>query len=343
MDAMPQVSRFDFRPRKLGLLEGRSAKPPPFGVDGDWHALDADGRPATRFLEEVTAITIAVGDAPQDLPFDLRTDDADEADRWEACIRRAPRALLAAALLLRDPPASTWAGLVAESATYSMLQAGPEFRAWRERSDARPADDADAPRVRVDSRGEAAEVVLTRAGRHNALDVRMRDELYDALLALELGGAAAVIVRGEGPSFCSGGDLGEFGTFPDPTTAHEVRLARSLALRFAALSDRMAVGLHGRCVGSGSELPAFAAHVIASDDVEIGLPEASLGLVPGAGGTVSIPRRCGRSRLLELLVTGEPIDAATALGWGLVDEVVPRTELEARVRQVAATRRSRAR
>ena len=232
---------------------------------------------------------------------------------------------------------------MAESATYSMLQSGPEFRAWRDRSDARPADDADAPRVRVESHDDLAEVVLTRAGRHNALDVRMRDELYDALLALELGEAPAVIVRGEGPSFCSGGDLGEFGTFPDPATAHEVRLARSLALRFAALSDRMVVGLHGRCLGSGIELPAYAAHVVAADDAEIGLPEASLGLVPGAGGTVSIPRRCGAARLLELLVTGEPISAATALDWGLVDEVVPRAELEARVRAAAATRRSRAR
>jgi enoyl-CoA hydratase/carnithine racemase len=314
------------------------ATPQVIRVDGDPGALDADGRPAARFLGEVAAITIAVGDVPRDLPFDLRTDDPEDAARWEACIRRAPRALVAAALLLRTPPPSTWAGLVAESATYSMLQAGPEFRAWRERSDARPADDADAPRVRVDSHGAVAEVVLTRAGRHNALDVRMRDELYDALLALELGEAAAIVVRAEGPSFCSGGDLGEFGTFPDPATAHQVRLARSLALRFAALSDRMVVGLHGRCLGSGIELPAFAAHVIAADDAEIGLPEASLGLVPGAGGTVSITRRCGAARLLELLVTGEPIDAATARDWGLVDEVVPRGRLEARLREVASSR-----
>jgi enoyl-CoA hydratase/carnithine racemase len=315
-------------------------------VDGDWQALDADGRPAARFLAEVAAITIAVGDAPPDLPFDLRTHDPDEADRWEACIGRAPHALLAAALLLRDPPVGTWAGLVAESATYSMLQAGPEFRGWRERSDARPADDADAPRVRVDAHGRVAEVVLTRAGRHNALDVRMRDELYDALLALELGEAAAVIVRGEGPSFCSGGDLGEFGTFPDPATAHGVRLARSLALRFAALSDRMVVALHGQCLGSGIELAAYAARVIAADDAELGLPEASLGLVPGAGGTVSIPRRCGAPRLLELLVTGEPVGATTALAWGLVDEVVPRADLETRVREAAsevASSRGRAR
>jgi enoyl-CoA hydratase/carnithine racemase len=306
-------------------------------IDRDWSAV-GDGRPASELLAEAAAITIAVGDAPADLPFDLRTDDPAEADRWEAAIERAPLALLAAALLLRSRPASTWAGLVAESATYSMLQAGPEFRAWRDGSDATPADDGGMPRVRVTTSGEVAEVVLTRPGRHNALDVQMRDELYDALMALELGHAGAVVVRGEGPSFCSGGDLGEFGTFPDPLTAHRVRLARSLALRFAALAERMVVGLHGRCLGSGIELPAYAGHVVAADDATFGLPEASLGLVPGAGGTVSIARRCGPSRVLELLVTGEPIDAATALAWGLVDEVAPRDRLDARLHELASSR-----
>ena len=116
-----------------------------YGSTATGTAPDADGRPASRFLAEVAAYHDRGRRHAPALPFDLRTGDADEADRWEACIERAPRALLAAALLLREPPASTWAGLVAESATYSMLQAGPEFRAWRGRSDPWPADDADAP------------------------------------------------------------------------------------------------------------------------------------------------------------------------------------------------------
>src|SRR5207245_2169044 len=85
-------------------------------------------------------------------------------------------------------------------------------------------------------------------------------------------------------------------------------------------------GVHGACLGAGIELPAFAARVVAADDTAIGLPEAGLGLVPGAGGTVSITRRAGRQRLLELLITGEPIEAATAHAWGLVDEVVARVQ-----------------
>jgi enoyl-CoA hydratase/carnithine racemase len=312
------------------------APPDVLRFDGDWtdpasgDALDA------RTLRETAAFTIAVGHAPPDLPFDLRTEDPDVADRWVEAIRRAPQPSLAAALLLREPPASTWAGLVAESSTYSALQAGPQFLEWRARSDATPAGDAGEPRVRVVTGDGVTEVVLTRPARHNALDVQMRDELYDVLVALELGDDGPVVVRGEGPSFCSGGDLGEFGSFPDPATAHSIRLARSLALRFAHLGPRMVVGVHGQCLGSGIELPAFAATVVAADETEIGLPEAGIGLIPGAGGTVSMPRRCGRQRVLELLVTGDRIDAPTALAWGLVDEVVPRAALESRVRELAA-------
>src|SRR2546428_30256 len=79
------------------------------------------------------------------------------------------------------------------------------------------------PGVRVE-RGEVCEVVLTRARRHNALDVAMRDQLHGALDEAR-GEPGPVIVRGEGPSFCSGGDLAEFGTAPGPVDAHLVRLA----------------------------------------------------------------------------------------------------------------------
>ena len=143
------------------------------------------------------------------------------------------------------------------------------------------------------------------------------------------------MLRGEGPSFCSGGDLDDFGTFPDPVASHVVRVSRSPSMAAAAVAPRLVAALHGACLGAGIELPAFAARVVAADDVRIGLPEAGLGLIPGAGGTVSIPRRAGRHRLLDLLVSGRTIDGATALTWGLVDEVVPRDQLEERARQLA--------
>ncbi|MBM3660784.1 MAG: enoyl-CoA hydratase/isomerase family protein, partial [Actinobacteria bacterium] len=80
---------------------------------------------------------------------------------------------------------------------------------------------------------------------------------------------------------------------------------------------------------------AFAARVVAADDARIGLPELGLGLIPGAGGTVSIPRRAGRQTLLRMVWNGEPIDAYRARRWGLVDEVVPPSRLETRLHEAA--------
>jgi enoyl-CoA hydratase/carnithine racemase len=74
-------------------------------------------------------------------------------------------------------------------------------------------------------------------------------------------------------------------------------------------------------MGAGIELSAFAAHVSAHPDAQIALPEISLGLIPGAGGTVSMTRRAGRRRCAQLALLGQSISAATALEWGLIDEI----------------------
>jgi enoyl-CoA hydratase/carnithine racemase len=162
----------------------------------------------------------------------------------------------------------------------------------------------------------------------------MRDAL-DAALGDAAWRAGGILVRGEGPSFSSGGDLDEFATFPDPATAHVVRLLRSPASRVAALHERLVVAIHGTCLGAGIELAAFADHVVAAEDTRIGLPEQSIGLVPGAGGTVSIARRAGRRSVLALLLRDGTISAAQAREWGLVDEVVPPEEVRARALEIA--------
>jgi enoyl-CoA hydratase/carnithine racemase len=289
-----------------------------------------------QFLQRVVALTIGL--SSRDVGFDLCSADPSHVDRWVERAQVHPQASLAAALLLRRPAGDVWDGLVAESSTYSVLQSGAEFGTWL-RSGTRPKPGTDrSPRVRSNlaRQGAAVEIVLTRPARHNALDVQMREELLAVLGQLRLERPATIVLRGEGPSFCSGGDLGEFGTFSDPASAHEVRLRRSLARRFAELGPRMVVGLHGACLGAGIELPAFAQRVVAADDARIALPEGSLGLIPGAGGTVSIRHRIGSRRTLDLIVSGRQIDAATAQSWGLVDEVVPRSELEARLQQLDA-------
>jgi enoyl-CoA hydratase/carnithine racemase len=94
-------------------------------------------------------------------------------------------------------------------------------------------------------------------------------------------------------------------------------------LLLATLSDRVEVALHGSCLGAGIELPAFASRITADAGTTIGLPELRLGLIPGAGGTVSLTRRVGRHRTAYLALSGDRIDAEVALSWGLVDAVTP--------------------
>jgi enoyl-CoA hydratase/carnithine racemase len=81
------------------------------------------------------------------------------------------------------------------------------------------------------------------------------------------------------------------------------------------------VELHGACVGAGVEIPALAGRVFATPDTRVRLPEVAMGLIPGAGGTASLPRRIGRHRTAWLGLVGAWLDATTALAWGLVDEI----------------------
>ncbi len=226
------------------------------------------------------------------------------------------------ALLLRGQSRlSVGDGLVAESAAYSVLQSGPEFAAWRAAHPARTERD-DGPRVRVERDGAVLRVTLTRPQRLNALDAQMRDELVEAFT---LAGADPLLtrveLRGEGKAFCAGGDLDEFGSRADPASAHLIRLERSVARSLSRLTKSTVSYVHGATVGSGVELAAFTGTVVAAPDTQIALPEIGLGLVPGAGGTVSLPRRIGRLRTAWLAFSGRAIDAATALEWGLVDEL----------------------
>lgn len=182
--------------------------------------------------------------------------------------------------------------------------------------------DHQSDRLAVHSDGGYREVTLHRANAHNAIDRRMRDELIEILRAFRTDSAVEAIgLLGAGPSFCSGGDLREFGMGP-PVENYFARTQRSLPALFDALSGRLVIGVHGACIGAGLELAAFGNTVICATAARFQLPEVGMGLIPGMGGTVSVPRRIGRSRTLWLLVTGEEIDASTASAWGLVDEVV---------------------
>jgi enoyl-CoA hydratase/carnithine racemase len=190
-------------------------------------------------------------------------------------------------------------------------------------------------RVTVEVINDYWEITLRRPRMRNAIDSKMRDELY-TLLSAALRIDAKVGLRGDGPAFCAGGDLTEFGTMRDAAHAHEIRTQRNLAWLAAQLSDRMVVAIHGPCYGAGLEIAAFAGRVIAAPSSRFCLPELHFGLIPGAGGTVSVPRRIGRRAAFELIVTGRLIRAPEALRMGLVDELVGEDELTARLREVGS-------
>ena len=245
-------------------------------------------------------------------------------DLWDddvaPAVERNPQASAACVRLLTDPPASIEDGLVGESLAYAELQAGPEFARWLdERGPATPAPSPEP--VLLERDGDHLTITLNRPEAHNAVDVALRDALVEALGLVDADPALTATLRGAGPSFCSGGDLREFGTFPDPATAHAIRLERLPARALAAVADRVTARVHGHCVGAGAELAAFCHRVVADPGTTFRLPEVSMGLVPGQGGTVSIPRRIGAQRSAWLALTGRPIDASTALEWGLVDQL----------------------
>jgi enoyl-CoA hydratase/carnithine racemase len=271
------------------------------------------------------SVVVGTTDAPDDdrhPTCDVVATTAAELAAIEATVTDRPLAAVALAMLLRGAEErSPVDGLAAESAIYSTLQGGPEFAAWRAAHPSRQRDD-DGERVRLERDGGSLTVTLARPQVRNALDARMRDELVEAFHLVEADPSITdVHLRGDGPAFCAGGDLDEFGSRPDPATAHLVRVLQSAGRSIGAVAERVTAHVHGPCRGSGVELPAFAGRVLSTADATFGLPEVSLGLIPGAGGTVSLPRRIGRHRTAWLALTGIAIDCDTAIGWGLVDGV----------------------
>jgi enoyl-CoA hydratase/carnithine racemase len=175
----------------------------------------------------------------------------------------------------------------------------------------------------VDREAGVLTITLNRPRVHNAYNAAMRDRLVEALrLASADAEIRTVVLRGAGQSFCSGGDLSEFGRVSNSAANHVVRTTRSAAAELVHVGDRVRAELHGHATGAGIELAAFAAHVAATPDTVARLPELGMGLIPGSGGTVSIARRIGRERTAWLALSGARLDARRALAWGLFDEIM---------------------
>lgn len=210
-----------------------------------------------------------------------------------------------------------------ESLAYSTLLGGSGFAGWLAARGPRPAPPpATREPVVAHREGDLLRITLDRPERRNAHGAELRDALVAALDVAVLDTTVReVVLDGNGPCFSSGGDLDEFGTAADLAAAHLVRTRAGAATRLHALGGRLTARIHGTCVGAGIELPAFAARVLAAPDTTVRLPELAMGLIPGAGGTVGIPRRIGRWRTLHLVLDGRARSAERALAWGLVDRI----------------------
>ena len=284
---------------------------------------------APSLIDVVDACDIVIGEGSgREGAIDVDDVEAEVAF-LEQRVSASPAASVALVQLLRlTHHGSVESALHGESLTYGLLQTGDVFQAWLADRRARTGSQTTASEpdrvVRVERVGGRLDITLDRVHRRNALNIAMRDQLTEALELLDadrtLDGA---VLRGTGPNFSAGGDLDEFGTTPSPAVGHRVRTVRSLPRLMHHVRDRIRVHLHGTCVGAGIELPAFAHAVLAHPDTTFRLPEIGFGLVPGAGGTVSITRRCGRYRTAWWAIRGEPIDATTALAWNLIDRIDP--------------------
>jgi enoyl-CoA hydratase len=193
-----------------------------------------------------------------------------------------------------------------------------------------------------EKKGRTAYITLNRPQVLNIYNVRMRDELYEILDAVKADPEIfCVILKGAGEkAFCAGADLSEFLSAPSPTAARHVRWRRDVWGLFLSLHQPVIAALHGYVFGSGIEMAMCCDIRIASDDVVLGLPEVALGIIPAAGATQTVPRAVGPGRTLDMFLTGRRIKAPEALEMGLVNRVVPRSDLlsetEALAEQIAS-------
>lgn len=185
-------------------------------------------------------------------------------------------------------------------------------------------------------------VTLNRPDVLNALNMRARDELWDIMQAVMADSEVrAVMFRGVGErAFSSGADISEFGTAPSFVEARRARRERDLWWLMLTQEKLLVAAIHGYALGAGIELAMCCDFRIASEDVRIGLPEVSLGYIPSAGGTQTLPRHLPPGVATQMILTGDPMDAEAAYRYRLVHRVVPRerlyAEAEAFARKVVA-------
>lgn len=191
--------------------------------------------------------------------------------------------------------------------------------------------------VKVETRDDIAVITVNRPDKLNALNADTVNELRSALERVAANDSVrAVILTGAGEkSFVAGADIAELAKMT-PLSGIQVSRQGQDAFRFMETMRKPVIAaVNGFALGGGLEL-ALACHFrVASENAKFGLPEVKLGIIPGYGGTIRLPRVVGRGRALELMLTGEMIDAQEAYRIGLVNHVYPQAELLGAAEQLA--------
>ncbi|MCP5150098.1 MAG: enoyl-CoA hydratase/isomerase family protein [Ectothiorhodospiraceae bacterium] len=166
---------------------------------------------------------------------------------------------------------------------------------------------------------------------------RTLDGLLDELAASDEV-RALVITGGGSRAFCAGSDIKEFAALIGPegqVLERKLNLENAVYDKLAAFPKPTVAAINGHAMGGGLEMAVCCDLLVAAQTAKLGLPEIKLGVLPGSGGTFRVPRRIGVGRAKEMMLLGEPIDAATALAWGLVNRVVPAAEVLATALEIA--------
>jgi enoyl-CoA hydratase len=182
----------------------------------------------------------------------------------------------------------------------------------------------------VTSENGIGQITINRPSKLNALNVATIQELHNAFEQLDANTETrAIIITGEGEkAFVAGADISEFAHFSVEEGAQLAQQGQELLFDFVEnLRTPVIAAVNGFALGGGLELAMSCHFRIASDNAKMGLPEVSLGVIPGYGGTQRLPQLVGKGRAMELIMTAGMIDAETAKSYGLVNYVVPHSEL----------------
>ncbi len=190
--------------------------------------------------------------------------------------------------------------------------------------------------ILLETKDRISILTINRPDKRNALNQKTRDEILEALDSLRPSGARVLVITGAGEkAFIAGADIGEF-EGKTPLTQRETLKGRRIFDAIEEFPKPVIAMINGFCLGGGLETALACDLRIAADTAKLGQPEINLGIIPGGGGTQRLTRLVGEGKAMELILTGDLIDAAEAKTLGLVNNVVPAAELHQRVMALAA-------